>query len=146
MLAAIMTTQASVSVCVFVTCGSKESFEWNTFHKAHLQPEWKVQSSPELRKGMAPLYACVHMWKMASLCERAEAGCEFKLDTKRNQRSDNHRSLPCLILGKTRHLVSKCFSERGSIYLFLSLTQGLCGLFKSQSTMLLFIGRTFRGH
>lgn len=53
-------------------------------------------------------------------CGPAEDSCEFKQDTKRNQRFDNHRSLPCLILGKQCTLFLNVFGKRKHTF-FLSL-------------------------
>lgn len=59
-------------------------------------------------------------------CGRAEDSCEFKQGTKRNQRSDNRRSLPRLILGKQCTLSVNVFGKRK--HTFFSPSLGLCGI------------------
>lgn len=70
---------------------------------------------------VCPVHVPENKKELMCRCGPAEHSCEFKQDSKRNQRSHNHRSLPCLILGKQWSLSLNVFLERGSIPLCLTV-------------------------
>lgn len=110
-----------------------ELFEWFTFPKAclcSLQPGWKKKSLVRtwaFKESDLPLRVrpCAVKTSLCAAVDRLKDSSEFKRDTKRNQISDNHSSLPCLILRKQYTLYLNIFGKRKHTFFFPSL--GLCG-------------------